>query len=233
MGCFSYICPLCNSNIRTGEKCLLIHKREGRELGRVVGHYNDYGGVEEDPDFRGEHGPNSHVEVCVSEFGLPSSFNFGYMRISPKGKAMNISFIRSVVTAFFDSHSFSQLAADPVFGRIVNKALKEKCNRDAEIILNANNISSACDDEGKKIRAKLSRQLMRDRARALLENDSACRKKIIAWAEKLPKWAGAKSGIIAAHLRCVKNSADKSGSSLPFSLPDPEQGGGEARDEFL
>lgn len=50
MGCFSYICPVCKINIRTGEKCVLIHKRDGKEIGRTRGHYNGYGGVEEDVD---------------------------------------------------------------------------------------------------------------------------------------------------------------------------------------
>ena len=58
MGSFGYICPVCETSIRGncstgGELCVLIHKRHGREIGRTVGHYDEYGGVAENEDFRG------------------------------------------------------------------------------------------------------------------------------------------------------------------------------------
>lgn len=83
MGCFGYICKHCNTPVRGncfegGEKCVLIHVRQGKELGRVVGHYNEYGTVieedKEDPTrFRGEEGINSHDEIHQSEFRLDDS----------------------------------------------------------------------------------------------------------------------------------------------------------------
>ena len=88
MGCFSYICPVCKTNIRTGEKCVLIHKRDGKEIGRTRGHYDGYGGVEEDDNFRKANGPNSHEEICLSEFQLDSSFCHGYKKSLQAGKCL-------------------------------------------------------------------------------------------------------------------------------------------------
>lgn len=87
MGCFGYICKHCGTPIigsctdEGGEKCILIHVRNGKELGRVEGHYNEYGGVSEEEHldeklkFRGEENPiNSHYEIHQSEFGMDDSY---------------------------------------------------------------------------------------------------------------------------------------------------------------
>ena len=83
MGCFGYICKHCGTPIigecfNGGEKCVLIHVRNGIELGRVVGHYNEYGTVVEQDKanptrFMGEDGINSHKEIHQSEFRLSDS----------------------------------------------------------------------------------------------------------------------------------------------------------------
>ena len=83
MGCFSYICKGCGTSIRSvdgqSEKCVMIHVRHGKELGRIMGHYNGYGGVEEEGDkpdrFRGESGKNSHKEIIHSEMELEDSYD--------------------------------------------------------------------------------------------------------------------------------------------------------------
>lgn len=87
MGCFGYICKHCGTPIigsctdEGGEKCVMIHVRNGKELGRVEGHYNEYGGVSEqdcineDLKFRGENDSyNSHYEIHKSEFGMDDSY---------------------------------------------------------------------------------------------------------------------------------------------------------------
>jgi hypothetical protein len=86
MGCFGYICKGCGTPINGdcfsgGEKCVLIHVRHGEEIGRVEGHYDEYGRVAEQaalPEaerYRGDSdGPNGHSEICKSEFELDDSY---------------------------------------------------------------------------------------------------------------------------------------------------------------
>jgi len=86
MGCFGYICkgcgtPINGSNLGGGESCVMIHMRHGKELGRVEGHYDEYGRVAEQehlPEaekYRGNHdGPNGHREICDSEFSMEDSY---------------------------------------------------------------------------------------------------------------------------------------------------------------
>ena len=112
MGCFGYICKGCGTSIRGncftgGEKCVMIHVRHGEEMGRVEGHYDEYGRVieqenleNEDLVFRGEgEGINSHHEICKSEFEFEDSH---YSAINTKifnGKKAtpgSISFVPSV-----------------------------------------------------------------------------------------------------------------------------------------
>ena len=89
MGCFGYMCKGCNSNIRSyqltnefnwenfrgGENCILIHVRDGTEVGRCEGHYNSYGTIFEEQDklmgFRSDNDDNyinSHEQLCKDEF---------------------------------------------------------------------------------------------------------------------------------------------------------------------
>lgn len=48
MGAFGYLCKGCKTGVRGdydkgGEKVVMIHVRHGEELGRVEGHYDEYG----------------------------------------------------------------------------------------------------------------------------------------------------------------------------------------------
>lgn len=226
MGCFGYICPVCGENIRASESCLLIHKRDGRELGRTIGHYTGYGGVEEDTQFRGNEGINSHDEVCKSEFGLPSSFSFGYMRITPEGTIINVSYIHTAVKAFLDAHSFEQLAANPDFASDINDELKDSCIKETEFMFR---LEGSFGAQGK---TDFIEALLRDKMGLLLENNSKYLNKVIAWAESLPKWNGATSGIVAVHGVCCQEMNEEELSRLPFSLPDPDQGCGTPRKKF-
>lgn len=119
MGFFSYICPVCGKNIRTGEKCVLIHKRDGVEIGRTEGHYDSYGRVEEDNVFRGESGPNSHKEICDSEFRLDSSYRFGRMRILPNGQLLDSDVISSFVKEYILAHTFLEKNAASVWSFMI------------------------------------------------------------------------------------------------------------------
>ena len=75
MGNFSYICNHCGKAINIDEKCVLIHVRHRKELGRTQGTYAGYGNVKEDNVFRNndENNPNSHAEICNSELSLDDS----------------------------------------------------------------------------------------------------------------------------------------------------------------
>lgn len=75
MGSFSYICRGCGQPICQDEAVVLFHVRHGKELGRAVGIYYDYGRVEDDETFRGSEAksPNTHKEMCESEFELEDS----------------------------------------------------------------------------------------------------------------------------------------------------------------
>lgn len=83
MGYFGYICNGCKTSIRGdclvgGENCVLKHIRHGEVIGETTGHYNGYGRVVEDPKFRAyakdyPENPNSHEEICKSEYCLPDS----------------------------------------------------------------------------------------------------------------------------------------------------------------
>ena len=86
MGCFGYICKGCGTPINGnalsgGEKCVMIHVRHGKEIGRVEGHYDEYGRVVEQENlpesdrYRGNcSGPNGHAAICDSEFSLDDSY---------------------------------------------------------------------------------------------------------------------------------------------------------------
>jgi hypothetical protein len=86
MGCFGYICKGCGTPIngdcfKGGEKCVMIHVRHGEEIGRVEGHYDEYGRVVEQKDlpeadkYRGDNdGPTGRTAICDSEFSLEDSY---------------------------------------------------------------------------------------------------------------------------------------------------------------
>ena len=78
MGMYGYICKHCGQSIRGGEIAHLIHVRHGEVLGECSGHYNSYGGVEENPIFDrwekiADGSPNCHDEIMLSMFDLPDS----------------------------------------------------------------------------------------------------------------------------------------------------------------
>lgn len=73
MGSYGYICNICKTAVNAGELCYLRHVRHGEVLGETIGHYDEYGGVDEDEIFNGEDGMNSCDEIGKSEMDLPDS----------------------------------------------------------------------------------------------------------------------------------------------------------------
>ena len=69
-------------------------KKYGEEIGRITGHYNEYGGVIENEYYRGDGetyangkpNKNSHKEICESEMQLPDSNAFGRKFVLPDGR---------------------------------------------------------------------------------------------------------------------------------------------------
>lgn len=51
MGSFGYMCPGCGKNVRAGELCVLRSVLHGEVIDQVVGHYDEYGSVEEENAF--------------------------------------------------------------------------------------------------------------------------------------------------------------------------------------
>lgn len=224
MGCFSYICPICGKNIRNGERCVLIHKRNRVEIGRTEGHYNSYGGVEEDNNFRGETGPNSHEEICKSEFQMNSSFRFGRMRVLPDGRLLDSDVISSFVKEYVHSHTLEAISTEM---KIQNaKDLENKSFLEAKMYFGMSR--KVVPDEAivtftaYRLQERLCLEIEKDGERV----DIAYR-----WALSLPQWEGATSGIVAAHSLCYHSI--EAPQHLPFSKPDPYQGAGLPRQEYL
>lgn len=221
MGCFGYICPICKKSIRSGEKCVLIHKRNGVEIGRTEGRYNGYGGVEEDRVFRGETGPNSHWEICDSEFRLNSSYRFGRMRLLPDGRLLDSDVIYSFVKEYILAHTLDVIATEMKIPDI--EEVKRKSFTYVRLLSN-----KPVPDEtiatlaAHRLQECLSLEIEKDRERVDIAHQ---------WALSLPKWEGATSGIIAAHSLCYHSI--KEPQNLPFSEPDPHQADGIPRKKYV
>lgn len=257
MGCFGYICPVCNTQIvgdcfNGGELCRLKHVREGKVVGWTVGHYDEYGGVKEHPRFRDDdrefvdgkmtnvrgRNPNNHDEICDSEFGRADSFNFGHNRLLPNGSIMDIS--RSRMDSKFSLQE----------GEDANEVIKAYI---------ADNIDSE-DEEIKKTVVLLSEVIdlatkHMDMLMAVNKDDEGftelfynigvtlnAKMKSDAYAEAtgkiyqymletLPVHYG-ESGIIAVHEKCYQSLTKTEQRKLKFSMPDPDQSWGEVREEF-
>ena len=223
MGCFGYICPICGENIRNGERCILIHKRNGIEIGRTEGHYNGYGGVEEDAIFRGETGPNSHKEICDSEFRLDSSYRFGRMRVLPDGRFLDSDVISSFVKEYVLAHTLETIATEM---KIQNaEEMKSKSFVEAGLLFSSNSKTVSNESiaafAAHRLQERLCVEIEREGERVDIAHQ---------WALSLPKWEGATSGIVAAHSVCYHGN--KEPNDLPFSAPDPWQGCGPARQKF-
>ncbi len=90
MGEFSYICPACGKAINGYEVVHFKHIRHGKVLGETVGHHDGYGRANgsfegQDPYYRiwkdelpekmADY-PNTHEDICDSEFSLEDSIDF-------------------------------------------------------------------------------------------------------------------------------------------------------------
>lgn len=248
MGCFGYICPECETQIiggcwGGGEECILIHVREGKELGRAVGHYGEYGNVLEDEKFRGDDKDdiNGHSSICDSEMNLDSSMNFGGLRELPNGETINIRNwydTKELATAFVEFGNYPNLPSNATYwiGEIL---------RETQVFILEINVEIAQDELTKntdqtkenELKAKLDEATKKfnhykeNPMKDLITTDDF-QKEMYGWANKLPVSKKATSGIIAYHKVCYDKLENKEISNLKLSLPDPDQSWGNPRAEF-
>lgn len=149
MGCFGYLCKGCGTSIRGncftgGEKCVMIHVRHGKEMGRVEGHYDEYGRVieqenlDEELTFRGNsNGINGHREICSSEWEFEDSYEEIVNKRIYNGKVIDFRhFVRQRFNEDFEKvdYDFDKLNYatflrqhfdnNPAFSKLYEKYLK-------------------------------------------------------------------------------------------------------------
>ena len=160
MGCFGYMCKGCGTSIRGncfdgGEKCVMIHVRHGIEIGRVEGHYDEYGRVIEEHDtsedvkFRGNSdiNPNSHKEICSSEFEQKDSYEkFENVRIYKNKPISFFDFIEVYIHEVLRDNDYD-LEKTPFWGALSG-------NLDGYLITR-NKYKAAVDEEDKELYKKL------------------------------------------------------------------------------
>lgn len=221
MGCFGYICPICGTNIRGdyrtgGEKCIMIHKRHGQEVGRTEGHYDEYGRVIEDTTFRSDDGThiNSHEEICRSESWLSDSYRFGECRTLPNDKRVRFGSDIQIIWQFTQTHTYDELRLHPAFIEIVEKIdtmiqkIPDLYGKNMDVLCSI--LYDSCEDT-KEMHASL--------------------KTIYEWADSLPVDIG-ESGIITVHSKCYQSLSNIQQDHLPFSKPDPNQSCGNIRKKY-
>lgn len=235
MGCFGYICPVCKTSIRGdcmsgGERCILIHKRHGVEIGRTEGHYAEYGDVIEDTQFRSTEieGPNSHEEICRSEMNLSDSYEFGYKRIAPNGNVYNISIVDQMVHAFLDNHTLEELRNIHGLQALLKQATHEMRTGISKGLYPFN---VASEEEG----IKYSLEWLLINTFEHCSGDTAfkhCRIKLVTWCRTLPQWQGVASGTLAVHSKCFNSLAIAQQNELTLSEHDPKQSSGNVRKKY-
>lgn len=246
MGCFGYICPVCNTQIvgdcfNGGELCRLKHIRQGKLIGETVGHYNEYGGVVEDKNYRGEDhtvdgapNPNSHSEICDSEFGRADSHHFGSNKILPSGDILSTSYLSlfgiSSGDAKYQLVEYLQngVDVDPIAKNYAKKVI-EAVNY---LELQRKNFYDAPSEENIANARKAECDVY-----ALVDNEEdedykKFREAMRELISTLPIAQGS-SGTIAVHEKCYQSLSKEEQEKLPFSLPDPDQSWGDVREEFV
>lgn len=250
MGCFGYICKDCGTAIRGdcwdgGEDCVLIHVRHGEEVGRVQGHYNEYGGVieeskaDENVKFRGdgEKNPNSHKRICESEMDM----NDSYMRISKfkefDGEWIDFrGFYRKMWMKDIKRFDYD-LYKLPYINEIVSKAVSDREFSDSLNTYNAIrkkyifvDVEAADIEESifhlEGIAEILFNELVWN---FYYMEDKYFRKEF----DKLPNIkVNGYSGVVAYHSLCYRRAVRKNTFNLVPSEPDPNQSWGKPRKKY-
>lgn len=226
MGCFGYICKGCNTSIigdcfDGGEKAILIHVRHGEELGRVEGHYNEYGGVieqkdlDEDDKFRGNgSGINSHDEICESELRLFDSYEKVIEKRRFNGQV--ITYENYLALKLMEDAKLTDIRKSkyfPFIGDYMQNVIIEKL------------------ESGDTVEEEMAR--IRFMGADLMYHTNIW--KLPDYEEFLalePPNLESYSGIIAWHSLCYENATEEEKADLTPSKSDPNQSWGEVRDKY-
>lgn len=234
MGSFGYMCPCCKTSIRGessfgGELCVLIHKRQGKEIGRIIGHYNEFGGVVENEDYRGHNATyrngeinlNSHKEICKSEMDLEDSNAFGSMHVLPGGKPLDRSHAAYNATWFLSFESRFESFKEGYPLSVCNKA--DDLRRGRELWFKHFTSDEALNEEDKKLRTAF--------LDADCELDAEMKGYMVNWIASLPQLIPT-SGTVAVHKKCYDALSVEEQLALPISKHDPDQSWGKVRKKY-
>ena len=230
MGCFGYICKGCGTPINGdcftgGEKCVLIHVRHSEIIGQTEGHYNEYGGVIEDPIYRNddENNPNNHKEICDSEFGLKDSVcdEIRMKRLYKEKEYDWFLYLQEIVKEELEKHSYILDLCS--FYDIITEGAKEH-------YLSVFQESTLFN--GKKD-LEYHTQLFYI-AYFDLESNYEWREKEENNFLKLPiaNTSGTFSGTVAWHSKCYHSATEEERKDLRPSFRDPNQASGRVRKKY-
>lgn len=225
MGCFGYICKGCgtpiNGNCHTGgEKCIMIHVRHGKELGRTEGHYDEYGRVVEDKVFRNDddNNINGHKEICKSEFHLEDSYHQD-MRLYKKKRVTPMEYVKMRVQSELGTHNYCINTTSFLYDWVDYPRYLE--------IYKDYLMRKQMDDTNGLI---MFREMLKNFVlTCIMQNKDA---KAFFWREfnKLPTVEGSKfSGLVAWHSACYKKASAEERADLKPSELDPNQSWGKVR----
>ena len=187
----------------------MIHVRHGEEIGRVEGHYDEYGRIIEQEDlpekekYRGNNdGPNGHNEICRSEFELEDSFfRLEGMRLYDGKEISYMEYIRMGMSQAIGGELLT----------LLDKAQKSE-------------IMSILGTSRAKAEL-LARQYIREK----MENSGEFEKQFAALPRVTRKIY---SGTVVWHSLCYQQASDAERADLTPSRSDPDQSWGGIRKEF-
>jgi hypothetical protein len=223
MGCFGYICKGCGTSVRGdcwggGEKTIMIHVRHGEEMGRVEGHYDEYGRVVEQKDlienlkFRGEHkGINGRREIGASEIELEDSlYRIEKIRVY-RGVEVDFSGYVTMVIKEEEQRTDAKLQNSPLYDMLTEET-KEAINNP--------NILAEVPYEYKV-------RLFMDELRSNFRTPLYDRFKRLRKAKR-----EVYSGMVVWHSKCYREATQKEKENLTPSKSDPNQSWGRVRNKY-
>ena len=223
MGCFGYICKGCGTSVRGdcwdgGEKTIMIHVRHGEEMGRVEGHYDEYGRVIEEENlleeqkFRGNHnGINGRRQIGSSEFELEDSiFRLENLRMY-KGIEVDFPKYVSMLIKEEEKRTGAKLQNSPLYDMLTEETKAE---------LNNPAILSEVPYEYK---VRLFMDELRSNFRTPLYDRFKRLRKV-----KREKY----SGLVVWHSKCYKEATAEARKDLRPSKSDPNQSWGKVRNKY-
>lgn len=225
MGCFGYICKGCNTQIvgscfLGGENTVLIHVRHGKELGRVTGHYDEYGRVKEQENlsetdrFRGDSDDvNGHREICKSEANLDDSYSkIQNLRMYNCQEVDFSAYIRAIIKEEMEKTE-NKLEDSYLYNLLDSETIKEI------------KIASSKNKEvpyGFFVYIYMQSALV-DMNSSLYDNFKKLER------AKRDNY----SGIVAWHVKCYEKASLDDRNDLTPSKYDPNQSWGKVRDQFI